>query len=145
MRNWLGNLGDFGLPAREAMLAIGMVSLYLLAAPLAYWLGGIVGLLTAAVACGVCLLASALALAVSTLLRQPALALYGLLLAMAARTGIPLFCALAVRLQGTALLERGFFYYLVVFYLFALAVETPLSLPRGGRMAACAPISNNAV
>ena len=127
------------------MLAISMVLVYLLAAPVAYWLGGAASLLAATVAGAVCLLASALALALSTLLRQPVLAFYGLVLAMAVRTGIPLLCALVIRVHETPLLERGFFYYLVVFYLVALGIETSLSLPRVGAVATCARISKDAV
>jgi len=141
MRNWLQNSRDFNLPAREALLAISVVLLYGLAAPLAYWLGGAASLLAATGAGAVCLLASALALALSTLLRRPALAFYGLLAAMAVRTGIPLLCALVIRLHGTPLAENGFIYYLVVFYLVTLGIETSLSLPRAGAVATCAQIS----
>jgi len=60
------------------------------------------------------------------------LAVAGLLLPMAVRFGAPLMAALAVRLRGPGLAEAGFAYYLIGFYLLALAVETPLTLPCGG-------------
>ena len=57
-------------------------------------------------------------------------ALHGVLLSMAARTGLPLLLALALVLERGALFRAGGVYYLLVFYFAALAVETPLSLPR---------------
>jgi hypothetical protein len=134
MGNRLGNLRQWSLPAREAVLALGMLLLYLLVAPVAYALNGPAGLLAAAAAGGVCLLASALALAASGAFRQPLLAPYGMLVAMAVRTGIPLIFALAVRLHANVTFERSLICYLMVFYLAALGIEIPLSLPHAGQI-----------
>ena len=47
--------------------------------------------------------------------------------------GITLVLAVVVKLRGQVLVEAGLVYYLVGFYLLALAVETPMSLPRMAR------------
>jgi len=84
----------------------------------------------AAAAAGICLLGAVLALVVSHLLRGPKAVLYGMLMAMALRMGIPLVSALALHLQNGALAKAGVLYYFLVFYPVTLAVETVLSLPK---------------
>jgi hypothetical protein len=53
----------------------------------------------------------------------------GILGAMAIRMGIPLIVCLVLAIRGGASSLAGFVYYLLVFYLTTLAVETWYSLP----------------
>jgi hypothetical protein len=126
----LGNLRQGNLTYREGILALGMAVLCLLVAPVAYGLDAAPGLLAAALAWAVCWLGSAIALAISSAFRHPLLAFYGLGLAMMVRTGLPLAFALMIRLLGNIPFERSLIGYLMVFYLVAMAIEIPLSLPR---------------
>ena len=90
------------------------------------------GIAAATLAAGVCLASASAALLMSRWLHNPANGVAGMLLPMVARTGLPLLLALIVRLRGQGLVEAGLVYYLVGFYLLALAVEVPMSLPRVG-------------
>jgi hypothetical protein len=130
MTSRFDSLRSLSLPWREAILAVSLLLLWAVVAPLAYGLAGIAGLAAAAASAAVCLAAFSMALALSHVLRDPALATAAVVLAMATRTGIPLLFALATRLHGGVCWEAGAIYYLMVFYLAALAVELPLSLPR---------------
>jgi hypothetical protein len=91
-----------------------------------------VGLLAAAVAGGVCLLAGLTALALSEPLRRPQYLLALVFVGMMIRMGIPLAAALAVYFLGGPLAEAGFLYYVVLFYAVTLITETFLSAPGCG-------------
>jgi hypothetical protein len=122
-------LRGLGLTTRSALLGLTVAALLVVVLPLAWLVTGPAGLLAAPVAAGICLLGAVLALIVSHLLREPRVALYGMLFAMLFRMGIPLTFAVTVHLRGGALAEAGVLYYLLVFYPVTLAVETALSLP----------------
>jgi hypothetical protein len=126
---WFADLRSRSLAARSSLLGLVVVAVYALVAPLAGAWGGRAALAAAAAAAGFCLAGAALALIVSHLLRGPKYALYGLLLGMALRMGIPLGLALACHALGGTLAEAGLFHYLLVFYPITLGVETALSLP----------------
>jgi hypothetical protein len=111
-----------------ALLTAVMLSLLAATAPLACWHGGVMGLLAAGSAAGVCLIGAIGALIASDRFRGPTRALHGLAWSMAARTGLPLLWAIAVRFQEGGLFKAGGVYYLLVFYFAALAIEIPLSL-----------------
>ena len=123
-------LRSLGLTTRTALLGLTVAAFLVIVLPLAWFWTGPSGLLAAPVAAGICLLGAVLALVVSHLLREPQVALYGLLFAMLFRMGVPLAFALTVHLRGGALAEAGVLYYLLVFYPITLGVETALSLPR---------------
>ena len=106
-----------------------VILLYVLAAPIGWYVSGTFGLVTAAVAAGCCLPGAILALFVGDLLQGAAFALQRLLLGMMFRMGIPLALALAIDLAGGRLADTGFLYYLAAFYPFVLGVETVLSIP----------------
>lgn len=112
------------------MLALVVLTLYALVAPVAGWLSGLVGLWAAAAAAGLCLAGAAMALVAGHLLRGPKHILYGMLAGMAARMGIPLGFGLAWHHFGGTLAEAGLLAYLLVFYPVTLAAETALSMPR---------------
>jgi hypothetical protein len=130
IKNRLANLRSLGLGGRLAVLTLLMLLLYLAAAPVAWTTSGGAGLLAAGTAGATCLIGAVAALSLSNCFRGPWRALHGVLLSMAARTGLPLLLALALVLERGALFRAGGVYYLLVFYFAALAVETPLSLPR---------------
>jgi hypothetical protein len=119
------------LAIRELTLLLALVSAWVLVAPLSFWLGGMLGIAAAAMAAAVCLAAAAAALAIGELSELSSGPMVGLLLAMAVRSGFPLLFAVVVHLHGGVLKAAGLVYDVVLFYLLALAVEVPLSLPRG--------------
>ncbi len=88
------------------------------------------GVAALSLAAGACVASAVMAMFISDCLRSPALAVAGVLLPMSVRIMIPLAVAVVVRLRGPGLVEAGFAYYLIAFYLLALAVEVPLSLSR---------------
>lgn len=127
--NRLMRLGDRSLPAKVALLVLAVAMLYGVVAPVAWLAAGSVAPIAAAVAAGACLAGAMVALMIVHVCRSPQLALYGLLLGMAARMGLPLAAALAFWQRGGALAEAGLLYYLLVFYPITLGLETLLSLP----------------
>ena len=129
MGAWWTELRRRSLGCRVAFLAAALALLWLAVAPLACGRGGWIGLLAAGLAAAVCGGGSAAALAVSQRWRGPVWGWYGLLGAMALRTGAPLVFVVIVRLFGGVLDQVGFIYYIVLFYLTALALEVPLSIP----------------
>ncbi len=95
-----------------------------LAGPVAYcWSGGI-GLEAAALASGCCCAGALGTLCVAPWLRAPHHLLASVLVGMAVRMGVALAAAVVVQLGGGPLAEAGFVYYLLMFYLVTLAVET---------------------
>ncbi len=129
MQAWLAKQRRRGLAARGAMLALVVLTVFLATAPVAAWLNGWTAILGATAAAGVCLFGSGLALVISHLLRAPEKVLYGMLLGMTVRMGIPLGIGLACHLRGGVLADSGMLYYLLIFYPVTLLVETILSLP----------------
>jgi hypothetical protein len=113
-----------------------MLLSWLLAAPAAYLISGLPGLAAAAVAVSVVLFGALLAIVIASAFRGPSGAVYGLVLAMAARTFLPLVLGVVLHLGAPALAAAGMIYYLLVFYLAALACETVLALAKLGRPAA---------
>jgi hypothetical protein len=116
------------LPARLAVLAAVMLVAY----------GGVVwltvdspaGMAAVSLAAGVCLASAAAALLISAWLGTAANGAAAMVLPMMVRAGLPLVLAVLVRLRGRGLVEASFVYYLIGFYLLALMVELPMSLPR---------------
>ncbi len=143
---WLADLRNRSIAARGTFLGLVVLGLYALVAPVAgFFCGGPAGIWAAAAAALLCLAGAGLALVVSHALREPNHALYGMLLGMAARMGIPLGFGLVCHLQGGALAEAGLLYYLLVFYPVTLGVETALSLPRNERPASSSDVSKDVV
>jgi hypothetical protein len=126
---WLADMRSRSLAARSILLGSVVAVLYGLVAPIAFSLGGTTALVAAGAAAGLCLLGAGLALVISHSLRKPKYALYGVLLGTAVRTGIPLGLGLTLFTLGGTLVQAGLMYYLLVFYLVTLGVETFLSLP----------------
>ena len=83
-----------------------------------------VGLAAAALASGCCCVGALGAIGVAFWLRGPRHLLALVLVGMGVRMGVALAAALIVQLGGGPLVDAGFVYYLLMFYLVTLAVET---------------------
>jgi hypothetical protein len=112
-----------------AVLWAAVIAFGALVAPVAAVLSGQAGVAACAAAALACLAGATVALIAACLLRGPAWAMYGLLIGMTARLGIPLAVGLAIDLCGHPLAEAGLIHYLLVFYPITLVVGTGLSLP----------------
>jgi len=122
-------LRSAGFFARVGLLAAVPVTLLAVTLPIAWSLSGTPGIAAAAIAAGVCLAGAVPALAAVYYLRGEKGALYGLLLAITFRMGIPLAFAMSPLFREGLLASVGIINYLLCFYMVTLAVETVLSLP----------------
>ncbi len=145
MRYWYLRVRNSSLAIRELTLLLALATAWVLVAPVSFWLGGMPGIAAAAMAAVVCLVGAAAALAIGELSEPSAGPLVGLLLAMAVRSGFPLLFAVMMQLHGGVLKATGLVYHVVLFYLLALAVEVPLSLPRGQGLGARPGIPRDSV
>jgi len=118
---------------REAVLVAGMTLAFGIGA-LGCFLMNCAGELGAmGLAAAVCLTGAILALAASHLLQGPALGLAGILVSMLVRTGLPIVLLASIHLMGGLCNWPRLVYYFLFFYLLALVIETPLSLPSPDR------------
>lgn len=124
---WDG-LGRLSLPARAALLGVWLIVVWAAIAPISLRMHEEMGFLAATLAAGICLVSAELALLIWEFLRAPALALYGVLVGMLVRMGLPLIIGGALHLANKPLADAGLLYYVLVFYLATLIVETVLIL-----------------
>ncbi len=117
-----------GLAARCCLLTIALVLACIAATPLAFALRGTNGLLAVGVAAGVCWFGAVITLPIAALFRGPSAMMYGLALSMLGRTMLPLVLGVALHFASPMLADAGMIYYLLVFYLLTLAVETVLAV-----------------
>ena len=75
-----------------------------------------------------CFASGLLAMVCAEVARQFQYPLAGMLLAMGIRTSLPMAVLLAVYVRGGAMVDAGMAYYLLVFYLAVLAIETFLDV-----------------
>jgi len=129
----LSNLRERSLAVRATVLVLAVVAFYALVAPVAWYLSGPNGPVSAAVAGSCCLLGAGLALVSGEPFRATRRAMYGMLLGMAFRMGVPLTVGLLIHYHGGLLAQTGFVYYLLVFFELTLLVEVYLSLPPAQR------------
>jgi hypothetical protein len=106
-----------------------MAALAAVAAPFGYWFSGVVGLACVATANGVCVGVGVLALVIQARITAPHLAFAHVLVGFSLRMGIPLAVCMVVYLRKSALADAGFVFYLLVFYMAALAAGTGVMLP----------------
>ena len=123
-------LGRLGLVGQTGVVLGGIFAAALLIAPWSYGFGGIAGLRSVGVAAGVSLLAAELALLVGGLFRGPAAAMYGMVSGMTVRMAVALLLGVALQLGATDRADRAMIFYLLVFYMVTLAIETGLLLAR---------------
>ena len=127
---WASSLPRRSLSVRMTVLAAVMLAAYGVVVCPAMSKAGASGVAAVSLAAGVWLMSAAVALLFTHLLYGPASGVVGIMLAMLVRMGLPVSLALIVRIRGQGLVEAGLVYYLVGFYLLALLVETPMSLPQ---------------
>jgi hypothetical protein len=132
MPHYLPHIRTLSLARREVILAGALGTVVAVASGVAYGLSGWTGLEAAVGAGVVCLASAAAALAISHVYRRPEEAFKGMALAMAVRMGVPLLLLIGIHLTA-GLQDRIVSYYFVMFYLAALVIEVPLSLPATGR------------
>ena len=126
MRPIHGKVGPVSLSCASLILTLSLLAVLPAAGPFAYASHGIVGIQATMIAAGVCWLgAFGGLLIVAAFLKQPS---SGMLFAMAPRTGIPFVVGLVLDRIGGPLANAGVFGWMVVFFLFALIVQTLLSL-----------------
>jgi hypothetical protein len=113
-------LGQCGMLA--ALLLVALV----LVLPFAFWLGGPLVVGAAAAAAAVVWVASALGIAVGELFRKPNDVLVAMLFGMAIRMTLPLAACVIVHLSGGPLAAAGFVFFVLGFYMIALAADTLL-------------------
>ncbi len=123
-------LARIGLAARLGLVSAILLVTWLLLAPWAYYTAGNLGMAACGAAAGIVWLGAAIALPIASLLAGPATAVFGVTLAMFARAAVPLAAGVTLHFQSPALAQAGLIYYLLVFYMVALATETALLLAR---------------
>jgi hypothetical protein len=115
----------------SCLIAAATFGCWTVAAPAAYLLSGQIGLLAAGTAAVCCYLGAIGALLLAHWFRGPDGLLPRVLGGMFVRMSVPLACALGVQLGHGPLADAGFVYYVLVFYLVTLAVETGLRVRHG--------------
>lgn len=119
------------LVACAAAIAIAVLLLAGVLAPVGYWYYGWAGVLSVVAAGLLCGLTGLVALWIGRRCQVQGQAISGVLVAMGIRMGIPLAICLVLAVRGRADSLAGFVYFLLVFYLVTLGVETWCSLPAG--------------
>ena len=125
IRNKLAGLGLMG---QTGVVSATVICVWLVVAPLAYQVSAVPGLLASAVGGGICLSGAALALLIGAMLPGPGTAMHRMVLGMFARTMLPLLSAVTLHFKVPSLAESGMIFYVLVFYMAALSVETAVAL-----------------
>lgn len=127
-RNWLSQLGDWGLPMRIGVL-IGLFVIYFgLLAPVAWLQFESLGLVTLGVATLVCLLTGVIALVATATVAPPEKAGLHVLVGMGVRMAIPFAICLLVMKRQPAWMGAGFAWFLIGAFLLNLLLDTLLSV-----------------
>lgn len=124
----LTRLGGWSATRRHLLLAGVLLAAYLVAVPVVWWAVGREGLWRAAVAAGLCWLATAPALAVAQVFRGPTMAQAGALASMLVRMGLLLAAVAVISRFGGPLNRPDLIAECVYFYLLALAAETTMAV-----------------
>ena len=119
----------WSLVTKGVLLALVVAGLYTVVAPAAWRMAASRGMVAAGLAAAACLGGALIALVAGHVFRSPPYALAGVLLGMAARMGVPLMLVLVCWRRDALLVQAGLLYYLLIFYMVTLGVETLLSLP----------------
>ncbi len=125
----LGLVVGRSLLSRLGWFVAIMAALAAVVAPIGYWFSGGVGLACVGTANGLCVVVGVLALMIQTRITAPHLALAHVLVGFFLRMGIPLAVCMVVYLRKSPLADAGFVFYLLVFYMAALAAGTGVMLP----------------
>ena len=133
---WISRHRPLGFSAKVAVLAGALALSFIPAAIVAFALVGVPGIVSAAIACSVCLLAGLNGLGVAALFSKRSSAA-PVLAGMLVRMGLPLMLILALVITSHPLLDSGFAYYVIAFYQVMLFVELLLIVPLGGSAERC--------
>lgn len=128
MNSWFEQLRNRGVAVKTAVLAIVVLVVFMVAAPVVFHISGTTGVTAAGLAATACLLGAAIALLAGQRVQGPEHALAALLVGMIARMGVPLIIGLVTHLRGGPLAEAGLLYYLLIFYPVTLTIEVALTL-----------------
>jgi hypothetical protein len=128
--NWVDKLPPLRLVRCWSILSAAMLLFFVPVAAIVYFRHGQTAVFAAAVAAGVCWLGSALALAGTARFGRGGVnaPLYTLLFGLIFNCMLPFSVGLILSRTGGALADSGVFGLIMFFFLFALTVETLLSL-----------------
>lgn len=124
-RDRLARLGPFG---RFVLLALTLTVALAVVLPVSFSWVGMGACRAGIVAAMVVWFSSALALGIGDWLRGRGQVMASLLLGMAVRMLLPLAACVLVQLNGGALADAGFVYFVLTFYLIALPLDTLLAI-----------------
>jgi hypothetical protein len=127
-RNWLAQLGGWSLPMRVAGLFVLFLTYFGLLAPVAWLQFDSLGLVTLAVATGVCLMTGWVALVATATVAPPEKAGLHVLVGMAVRMALPFAVCLLVMRQKPAWIDAGFAWFLVGAFLLNLLLDTLMAV-----------------
>jgi hypothetical protein len=122
----VSQLQRMSFAGRAGLLAGSIALAFCLAAPVALYARGWVGLGAAAAAAMLCLVPGLIALGVGELFRGPDSALFNLLAGTMIRMGVPLAACVVIYMVGGPLVDGGLAFYLLAFYPVMLLIETLL-------------------
>jgi hypothetical protein len=122
----LARLGRLGPLAEMTLVAGAILALALLLTPLAWLLNGPAGLAALAIAAAGSLVAALLALIAGWLFRGPQAPMYGTLAGMLVRMSVALAVVVLVKQGRPDLAGVALVFYLLVFYVVALTIETAM-------------------
>jgi hypothetical protein len=131
--------GQLGWPLESGIVALVVVGVWVLLAPLGYLLSAAAGVAAVTTAAMISLVAALAALAAGRLFRGPLAVMYGMLAGMLVRMTVVLAIGMTLQLNVPGLMGGAMILYLVVFYVATLAVETALGLAKLSPRAALSP------
>src|SRR4051794_38071256 len=126
-------LAGLSLPAQAGLTSALMCGLWIALAPVAYQVSGAMGLVAEALGGGLCLFGALLGLAVGAAFPGSSGVLKRMFFAMLTRTVVPLMAGVALHLKSSDLARAGLIYYLLIFYMATLVIETTMLLAQVSR------------
>lgn len=124
----LAKPGYVGAAARASLLGVLLSLLLIPVALVGFALSGMSGVMVATFSMLACLASGLLAMVAAEIARQFNQRLASMLLAMGIRTSLPMAVLIAVYVRGGPIVDAGMAFYLLVFYLAVLAIETYLDV-----------------
>ncbi len=134
-------LAGLGLVAQSAVIGCALLVVWLLLAPLAIGVSGTFGLQAALLAALCCWLGAQFSLLIAALIRGGASLLQRILLGLVARAMFPLVVGTALHIRNPELATAGLIFYVLVFYMVTLAVDTALLIAQVPQPLAAKPQS----
>lgn len=119
---------DLHLPGRLLALFVIAVGSWLLVLPVAYFISGATGMVAASVAAMICLGCGAIAMLSASVVSGPHAAMNGALIAMLVRMAGLLALGVGLHLGVPEFAAAGLIFYLLLFYMIDLTVETVLQI-----------------